>query len=246
MIVQVHLAAQYLATAAKSFVEHKADDSHTNLGYITDKKRLETWELDKTGTKLAFSFPDFSLQWLGNTTTTFTLDGRSHAKIVAWLSKMAQDHNLKGRYEYRLHYDLPYPITDSYTFQNTNPKELEELERLRTLAQTVLETFLQKKHPHTTIRIWPHHLDTGAFLTFEDSEKAIGLGMAIPDSKVNDHYFYISGYSGHDSLDTSDFSPLDIGEWRNKGFKGAVLPASESTIEKGVAFFQKAYQSYML
>ncbi len=172
MIAQVHLATQYLATAAKSFVAHKADDSHTNLGYLTDQKRLETWELDKTGTKLAFSFKDFSLQWLGNTTTAFPLHGRSHTEIVAWLSKMAQDHNFKSSYEYRLHYDLPYPITDNYTFQNTNPKELEELERLRTLAQTVLETFLEKEHPNAPIRIWPHHLDTGAFLTFARSEKS--------------------------------------------------------------------------
>ncbi len=245
MIAQVHLAAQYLATAAKSFLEHKADDSHTNLGYVSDKKHLETWELDKNGTKLAFSFPDFSLQWLGATTTTYPLDGRSHTEIVAWLSKMAQDNNLQGAYGYRLHYDLPYPVTDNYTFQNTNPKELEQLERLRTLAQTVLETFLEKEHPNAPIRIWPHHLDTGAFLVFEDSKKAIGLGMAIPDSLVNDHYFYISGYSGHDSLETSDFSPLEHGEWKNEGFKGAVLPVSGSSVAQGIAFFQETYQAYI-
>jgi hypothetical protein len=33
---QLHIAAQYLAAANMSFLEKKADDSHTNLGFNTD------------------------------------------------------------------------------------------------------------------------------------------------------------------------------------------------------------------
>ncbi len=245
MLTQVHLAVQYLATAAKSFLEPKADDSYTNLGYITAKNRLETWALDTSGTKLAFSFTDFSLQWLGNTFITYPLDGRSHTEIVAWLSGMAKDHKFENSYAYRLHYDLPYSATNGFKFQNTDPKSLEQLGRLRALAQEVLKTFLEKEHSDAEIRIWPHHLDTGAFLTLENSDKAIGLGMAIPDALVADHYFYISGYSGHDSLATSGFAPLAHGTWKNDGFKGAVFPVSNSTVAQGIAFFQETYQTYM-
>ncbi|MEM8509482.1 MAG: hypothetical protein AAF717_16745 [Bacteroidota bacterium] len=245
MVAQVHLAAQYLATASKSFLEHRADDSHTNLGYNTGERRLETWELDQNGTQLAFSFPDFSLQWLGDITTALSLDGKSHAEIVDWLLKTAEHHKLNGTYSYDLHYELPYPVEDHFKFQVSDPKGLDQLAGLRTLAHEVLASFLKKSYPNANIRIWPHHLDTGAFLALKNSDNAIGLGMAIPDNLVNEHYFYISGYSGNDSVAPTGFSPLTQGEWRNEGFKGAILPASNCTIPRGVAFFQEALKAYL-
>ncbi len=60
---QVHLAAQYLATANKSFVVPKSDDSHTNLGFDPEKGTLKTHPLSQNGTFLVFNYQDFSLEW---------------------------------------------------------------------------------------------------------------------------------------------------------------------------------------
>ena len=42
MLNEWHWAAQYLATAAKSFIPAKEDDSHTNLGYDHENALLYT------------------------------------------------------------------------------------------------------------------------------------------------------------------------------------------------------------
>ncbi|WP_190811369.1 hypothetical protein [Flagellimonas sp. S3867] len=245
-LTQVHLASQYLATAGKSFLEPKSDDSHTNVGFFTEDNTLRTWELDETGVYLAFEYTNFSLKWVSkDKSQVLALKGKSHGEIVEWISKMASESKLEKPYTYDLHYDLPYSITDDFTFGLSNPEELQGLIHLRTISQNTLKTFLQNENLESDIRIWPHHFDTGAFVTLNDgSGKSIGMGMAIPDSMVNDHYFYISGYQGHDGLDTSTFQNLTHGEWKNNGFKGGILGASNVVENIIVQFFQEAFKAY--
>ena len=79
----MHLAAQYLAAAGISFVEKKADDSHTNLGWSIDKQRLETHSLSTDGDVLALNYNTFSLEWdsLENN-ASFALDGKTHQQVL--------------------------------------------------------------------------------------------------------------------------------------------------------------------
>ncbi|WP_420602577.1 hypothetical protein [Flagellimonas sp.] len=245
-LAQVHLASQYLATAGKSFLEAKSDDSHTNVGFFSEDHTLRTWGLDESGTYLAFQYDHFSLNWVSkDKKETFTLKGKSHGEIVEWISKIAVESKLSKPYVYDLHYDLPYSNEGSFKFGDPNSEELQKLTNLRTLAQNALEFFLQKENLESDIRIWPHHFDTGAFVVLNDgSGKSIGLGLAIPDSMVNGHYFYISGYHGHDGIDTSTFKNLAQGEWKNDGFKGAILKTSGTTEKTAVNFFQEAFSLY--
>ncbi|WP_420321770.1 hypothetical protein [Flagellimonas sp.] len=245
-LVQVHLASQYLATAGKSFLEPKADDSHTNLGFFTNDSALRTWDLDEMGTFLAFQYDNFALKWVAkNKADVFTLKGKSHDQIVEWISKMALTSKLNKPYTYNLHYDLPYSIGDDFKFESPKPEELQRLLHLRTRSQNALKSFLQKESLESDIRIWPHHFDTGAFSVLNDgSGKSIGLGLAIPDSLVDEHYFYIGGYHEHGSIDTSAFKTLTHGEWKNDGFKGGILRASDASESKAVLFFQEALSFY--
>ncbi|MGW9685497.1 hypothetical protein [Flagellimonas sp. 2504JD1-5] len=245
-LAQVHLASQYLATAGKSFLEPKSDDSHTNVGFFADDHTLRTWNLDEAGSYLAFQYQNFSLKWVYmGKDEVFALKGCSHREVVDWISTMASQSKLGKPYTYNLHYDLPYSISDNFTFGLPSSEELEELIHLRTVSQKALKSFLEIENLASDIRIWPHHFDTGAFVVLNDgSGKSIGMGLAIPDSMISEHYFYISGYRGHDSIDTSTFEHLTNGEWKNEGFKGGVLGAqkvSESTV---VQFFQEAFKAY--
>ncbi|GMN10518.1 hypothetical protein MTsPCn9_33560 [Croceitalea sp. MTPC9] len=243
---QLHLAIQYLATAGKSFLEHRSDDSHTNVGFFIEDQTLRTWNLDDLGTYLAFSFEDFALQWsFKSNKTSFELDGKPHDEIVDWISKMATISSFKKSYGYDLHYDLPCTVSNDFKFELSNPKDLNQLLQLRILVQHVLLQFLSDEKLESDIRIWPHHLDTGAYVELNDgSGKSIGMGMAIPDSISNDHYFYMSGYRGHDSLKTDSFPKLTYGEWKNDTFKGAILPATSSGEETAVRFFKEAFKAF--
>ncbi|MFS4456309.1 hypothetical protein [Maribacter sp. 2304DJ31-5] len=242
---QVHLAIQYLATAGKSFLAPKDDDSHTNIGYVPGKRIVQTWPFDAIGTGLAFDFTDFSLKWIGSKTVSFNLDGKTHEEIVMWITKMAEASRLEKKYRYHLHYTLPYSIDANFRFGLTDQKALDKMAELRTLSQDVLRVFLQEESLESDIRIWPHHFDTGAFVELADgSGKSFGIGMAIPDSVVDHHYFYFSAYLGHDSIDTSNFKELSRGEWRNTGFMGAVLSAYKVRKEEGVQFLREAFNTY--
>jgi hypothetical protein len=243
-LAQFHLATQYLAMAGKSFLEPKDDDSHTNLGFFQEDNTLKTWPLDNSGTYLAFSFDDFALLWsTAEDKTSFSLEGKRHDDILDWISKMATVSKFEKPYNYDLHYELPYNLSNSFRFKLPSTKELNQLLQLRILAQKTLETFLKSEKLDSEIRIWPHHLDTGAFVVLNDeSGKSIGLGMAIPDTVSESHYFYISGYKGHDAIETGSFSKLTYGQWKNEGFKGAILITLETTSQQVIQFFQEAYK----
>lgn len=242
---QVHLAAQYLAMAGKSFLPPKADDSHTNIGFKPESETLETLPLHPSGQKLVFDYSDFSLKWESHVTHSFPLDGKSHSEVVAWIHAMVTLSPLAQRYVYDLHYELPYSALGDFKFELADPSQLRELVGLRKLGHVVLQSFLEREKLPSDICIWPHHFDTGAFINLNDgSGKSIGLGLAIPDSLCDEHYFYISGYLGKDTIDVTHFNVLTNGAWDPKDLKGALLPASNRSIENAVQFFQEALRTY--
>ncbi|EZH73726.1 hypothetical protein ATO12_17480 [Aquimarina atlantica] len=246
MTTQMHLAAQYLAAAGISFLEKKGDDSHTNLGFSIEKGTLYTRPFNSSGDLLSLNYHLFALEWTShNTIKTLQLNGTSHAEVLQWIKRMVKDSNLNAPYTYTLHYELPYTITDSYIYTSKDTNRLSQLIAYRKLSKLAIQEFLQNHQLSSEIRIWPHHFDTGAFASLEDeSGLAIGLGLAIPDTMCNDYYFYISGYQGHDGLNTSDFKLLTTGKWYNEGFKGAVLPISGVDKATVIAFFEEAFAAY--
>ena len=245
MLQQLHLAAQYLATAGISFLDKKEDDSHTNLGFSVDKACLETWPLTSSGLKLSLNYGDLSLEWTHEANKKLLLDGKTHQEVIDWISGTAAELGLGKLYRYDLHYKLPYTMDADFKFSFSDTDQVNKLIQLRTLAQQALTSFLEMENLTSDIRIWPHHFDTGAYTALNDgSGKSIGLGMAIPDTLVDDLYFYISGYRGHNALNTWAFKSLPKGKWINDGFKGAVLPATNASQDTVVQFFQEAVQRY--
>ena len=241
---QMHLAAQYLAAAGISFLEKKDDDSHTNLGFNIEDSTLESHVLSENGDQLCLSYNDFSLQWKSKTgTVSFDLDGATHQDVLSWLADTSKAH-LGKEYTYNLHYDLPYSIDNSYVFQFNSIEELQELVHLRTMAQLSLEKINNDFNKKADIRIWPHHFDTGIYSQLLNNDIYLGLGLAIPDSLSDYHYLYISGYKENSAINPSHFSPLENGEWKSDGFKGAILSALNVTEADAIDFFKEAINQY--
>ena len=110
---------------------------------------------------------------------------------------------------------------------------------LRILAQFVLERIDKQYDLNTSIRIWPHHFDTGIYSPLPDSDVTIGLGLAIPDTICNKHYLYLSGYKNGNTIETSGLPKLSLGEWKSDGFTGAILNTDGIVESDGVAFFKE-------
>ncbi|WP_222983488.1 hypothetical protein [Flagellimonas meishanensis] len=230
---------------AKSFSPHRADDSHTNLEFSIHEKSLLSRPLDGSDLRLALNYETFSLDWKSDDPKSLSLKGKTHKEVTFWLTKMAQTSGFSKPYTYNLHYELPYTMEVDERFQLSSSGEVQELIRLGTMAKRVLASFLDDAALTSEIRVWPHHFDMGAFAHLHDgSGKSVGFGMAIPDSLVDDFYFYISGYRGDTTLNTWAYKPLSHGKWVNNGFKGAVLPASEANEEVALHFFKQALGNY--
>ncbi|MEP3385612.1 MAG: hypothetical protein ABJN84_13665, partial [Flavobacteriaceae bacterium] len=229
----------YLAAAGISFLTKKPDDSHTNLGFIAERGEVETHPLSENNDKLILNYNNFSLEWKSNSgKTTFKLDGATHAEVLHWLSETSKAQ-LNKEYNYNLHYDLPYTINETSKFNLSDVDELKELMHLRILAQFIIEKIDQFYNLNTSIRIWPHHFDTGLYDLVPGTDFSVGLGLAIPDSVCDEHYLYITGYKNGKAIDTSGFDKLVNGEWKSEGFTGAILGASGIVESDGVDFFKE-------
>lgn len=241
----MYLAAQYLAAAGISFLDKKEDDSHTNLQFISENASLNSRPLNEQDNVLSLNYERFTLEWKNPVaTSSLRLDGSTHRHIVDWIDVKASDASIAVPYKYNFHYDLPYNIKDNFTFKLLDSNRLSELTHLRILAQLVLEKFLNNQGLISEIRVWPHHFDTGAYATTDKKLiDAVGLGLAIPDAIVGEHYFYISGYKNNKAIDPGGMAPLVHGHWHNKGFVGAVLPAMGATVQEALAFFEDAFRS---
>ncbi len=244
----MHLATQYLAAAGISFLDKKDDDSHTNLGFDAEKGYLETWPINENGCKIALDYSQFSLHWVMNDMPRMTLklDGKSHGEIVKWMNEVTTALGRTQTYTYNLHYEMPYgKMTDDFVFSKPPQRELDKMLAYRRIAQYAMENVVDKMKLSTTIRVWPHHFDTGGYVTMDPAKNiGVGFGLAIPDTMIDDFYLYTSGYEGHDGIDTSKFDTITYGEWRNDGFKGAVLSMKNVDEAKAIAFFNESIGKY--
>ncbi|WP_299228311.1 hypothetical protein [uncultured Psychroserpens sp.] len=241
----MHLVAQYLATSAISFIEKKDDDSHTNLGWMAHK--LETHKF-LNGGKLSLSYDDFSLVWTHDNgeKEQYFLNEKNHKQITDWITQISKNSGLEKSYRYDLHYELPYDkVENSTLFRLTDQNRLNQLIGYRNLAQKVLKTILESNKFASTIRIWPHHFDTGAFVNVTD-DLSIGLGMAMPDSLMNDFYFYVSGYHGDDAVIVKQPYSLSNGNYYNDDWKGFALSLKNIKKATAIRFCQEAIDIYKI
>jgi hypothetical protein len=241
MFETFHIAAQYLTTVAISFLEKKEDDSHTNLGW--SKGALHTRVLSKHNCILSLDYSTFSLIWSNDVgfKKSLELNRKKHSEIVHWIRQIALQAKQNLVYEYSLHFELPYEKMNSeFVFQKPSEAITSELIQKRTLAQQALENILKKE---VSIRVWPHHFDTGAFFRTKNT-LGIGLGMAVPDAMIDDFYFYVSGYQGHNAVELPSTTTLEKGSYFSEGWKGFALPVSGISEAEATSFFKAAIDQY--
>lgn len=244
MKTTMHLAAQYLATAAISFIDKKEDDSHTNLGWVNHT--LETHEFPN-GDKLGLNYESFSLEWLrpDGSKKELHLDQTTHKEIKDWISENSSRYGIKKTYRYQLHYELPYhTVTDESRYQLKSREDLQTLIEQRDLAQQVFSSVLRTNAFESPIRIWTHHFDTGAFVVVHDN-LSIGMGMAIPDDLINNFYFYISGYQGHANIDVKVSNLAIKDDYYKKGYQGFAKSINGLSEPSAIEFCEAAIDAYL-
>ncbi len=243
-ITELHKAAQYLAAAGISFIDKKTDDSHTNVGWNVSESRMET-HVFGDGLKLGLNLKNQRLELLKNDVVISFLDlgNFNHKEIIQWITEQAVQNNVSKPYVYSFHYDLPYgEITDDYTF-SFKEEDLKIVSSELSKAQDVFEQFLKLENLESPIRVWPHHFDLGIYAALNAENSFMGAGLAIPDSLVDDLYFYASGYKNGVAIKTKSFGKMQEGEWRSD-WNGATLASQGVGVEKALSFLVAAKEKF--
>ena len=227
-----YFAVQWLARAARAYIEPKADDSHTNLGWDRALGGLTTHPL-ADGSQLALRIPDLTLLLLGPDASELPLKNRSDGDIRTWLGTRLNAKRLDAfGLDKPLPYDMPAsPIASGGRYQlDELESALAELsgwyDNASLALDDVREELVARGLRAPPVRCWPHHfdLDTLIYFSARDSgnTRTMGVGFSPGDEYYDEPYFYVSIYP---APAVTTLPALQVGHWHSRDFTAAILTA---------------------
>ena len=162
------------------------------------------------------------------------LEGKTKQKVFDELTQNLADFGIDVTdFKNELHYEIPsHPLDKDAIFSIKNENDFIEATNYRHNAKIILNKIAQQFEQEEPISIRPHHFDTGAFFAIGKNEKGettqtIGIGLAIPDSMIDEPYYYLSFWSENPIKGIEKLDALDAGKWMMPDWNGAVLKQSE-------------------
>ena len=160
-----------------------------------------------------------------------------------------RDFFLQSFLHHELHYEIPaHKLDKGAAFSINDKKYFQENTFYRHNAEIVLNEIAHANDQAEPVRVWPHHFDTGTLIPVALNEgklsKSIGLGWAIPDSMVDEPYYYLSFWSEKPDDKLKTFPKLNAGQWMTPNWNGAVLKHSEIYKEKSAEKQFKLVESF--
>jgi len=233
---QQHHAAQYIALVGHYLIPQKADDSNTNMEYIPAGEFLQGNAMPN-GMRVALQMTGLKLEILdkdGKAKKIISLIGKTKQSVFDELKQSFTELGVDvSGFKNELHYEIPiHPLDKRAVFYIKNESDFVENANYRHNAKVVLNEIAELFKEKEPIRVWPHHFDTGAFYVISKNEKGdatqtIGIGFAIPDSMVNEPYYYLSFWSEKPIKDIAQLPALSAGQWMMPNWNGAILKHSE-------------------
>lgn len=236
-LLQLHHAAQLVASAGQTFAAPEEDDSHRAMTWSGELEAL-------VGSGFAGPYPfrvglrprDLTLVLLdrtGQALGTLPLQGRPRDEGYEWLS-LAVATYLGGAPPVleRPAYDLPaHPVADGEPF-DVDVDALGVLTHLYGGAAELLDTVRRNLPEASVVRCWPHHFDVATLLTVAEGDedtgaRTIGVGLAPFGGGLDDWYWYVTP---HPYPEPPTLPRLrGPGTWHTEGWTGAVLTGEAVT-----------------
>lgn len=238
---QQHQAAQFIALVGKHLVPNIADDSNTNMDFVF-KDNLLRGNVLPDGFRVTLGLTDLRLRILdqeNNTKKEISLVGKT--KVVAFeeLKQSLSDLGVDvTNFINELHYEIPtHSLDKGAVFSLKNESSFIENTNYRHNAELVLQEIAKPFEQAEAVKIWPHHFDTGSFIPVAKNEKgelsqSIGMGWAMPDTMVDEPYYYLSFWSEKPMDNSDNLAALPAGQWMMPNWNGAVLKQSEIMQQK--------------
>lgn len=234
--LELHWAAQLIASAGQTFAEPRDDDSHRAMSW--DPALGAFIGADFAGPypfRLALRPADLALVLLDRsdgTLSVFELAGRSRQEAYDWLALgMATYRGGAPPVIERPEYDMPeHPVGEDAAFSQDRGEELAALTALYSSTASVLTRLYGDLDEASDVRCWPHHFDIATLLTLhaaDDAEESrtIGVGLAPMGGGYDTWYLYVTPWPYPEPDELPELGR--DGRWHTEGWTGAVLPGVE-------------------
>ena len=229
--LQLHYAAQFGTAAGISFLEHRPDDSHTNLEWVPAlgglfSRAIPTGRPFRIGarpSKLALLIVTEDNQPIAE----YKLHGRTITDATQWIRSQIKSLGADPtRYTLRRHYEIPaHPVALGEAFDASSPTRFQELSKWFANAAALLGSVVRKTRGASDVRCWPHHFDIGTLIKVA-SNRTIGIGLEPGDEYYDEPYFYLN-MTPQPTASRAKSRPLwGEGIWHTNEWVGAVLPGS--------------------
>jgi hypothetical protein len=234
--LQLHHAAQVVASAGVTFLAPRPDDSHPNLGWVESLGALVGHSLPVADAQVGLRLGDLSLLLVnkrGEVSDEFALDGQKLDDGYAWLVEATAraGANLPSAGITRAAYEIPnHPTAKGATFSCKPDDAFAELARWFSNGHHALVELAARVPGASDVRCWPHHFDLGSLVivaTEPDGSltKSIGLGLSPGDDGYAEPYWYVSPWP-YPETDALPSLPAG-GHWHTEGYTSAILKGSD-------------------
>jgi hypothetical protein len=234
---QIHHAVQFLAAVGVAFVEHQADDSHTNMAWDKNRNQFMGHSFSKTDLHLALQIQHLELQLHDSNhhvLAKMSLIDKTQVDGSNWIIETLNKQGLTTHdFSLNLHYEIPeHPLASGAKF-SVSGEDAAAFSAVRTIGDIILQEHSKPFEHASSIRTWPHHFDHGSYIpiAFDEAGKAIksfSIGLAIHDDIIPEHYFYITHWMKDEKADHSQLPELPgNGYWNREQWTGAVLKISD-------------------
>lgn len=235
--LQLHWAAQLASAVGATLLPAAADDSHTNLEWLSAPAVLAgRLTAEPPRCRAALRPADLRLFILDEGDAPIAehaLHGMTLSQGMVWLEQelAAVARRPLARPLRRHQLDLPqHAAGRGAAFSTTDAAAFSELGRWYANADGILRQLAQRTRNASPVRCWPHHFDIATLITLEanaagEAERTIGVGMSPGDASYTEPYWYVTPWP---CPDAPRLAPLDgDGEWHRTGWLGAVLTGSK-------------------
>jgi len=251
--LELHWAAQFLASVGQTFAEPSDDDSHRAMEWDPQRRAF-------VSSPFAGAYPfrvglrpeDLTLLLLDRTPEalgSLPLAGKTRDEGYEWLSLgLATYMGGAPPIIERPEFDIPeHPVGDRTPFSSAYTDEHRALAALYGGSSEILGELVAGRDDAAPIRCWPHHFDLATLLTVAtdadgSATSTVGVGLAPMGGGYESWYWYVTPWPYPDPSALPELT--GAGAWHTEGWTGAVL-TGEEIVKLDEAARRQAVQSFV-
>jgi hypothetical protein len=229
--LQLHHAAQFGTAAGISFLEHRPDDSHTNLEWVPSLAGLVSRVIPAgKGFRIGVRPADLTLLIVtekDQPIARYKLHGRTIVEATQWIREQLAPLGVDpARYTLKRDYEIPaHPVAMGDSFDASERAQFEELAKWFSNGASILGSLARSIHDASEVRCWPHDFDIATLIPVAH-ERTIGVGLEPGDGSYDEPYFYVNMRPYASPAQVRSRPLWGRGIWHTGEWTGAVLTGS--------------------